>query len=161
MIFPGFSVLSELILSHCSTLYETDLTFLLLKNVIGLIYEITASFHGNLDNINKKVNHHKNSLPVIRQKSDSQNGGNKKAKHAKFSEKRTFLTYQGVTNVCLSENLACLSFLLPQFWDLPFCLITDELKPKMENKQDVKTQTSPLHKLTHFHGSDLTFQEVT
>ena len=115
MIFPGFSVLNELILSHCSTLYETDLTFLLLRNVIDLIYEITASFHGNLESINKKVNHHKNSLPVIRQKSDSQNGGNKKAKHAKFSEKRTFLTYQRVTNVRFSENLACFAFLLPPF----------------------------------------------
>ena len=29
---------------------------------------------------------------VIRQKGESQNRGNKKAKHAKFSEKRTFLT---------------------------------------------------------------------
>ena len=29
---------------------------------------------------------------VIRQKGESQNGGNKKSKHAKFSEKRTFLT---------------------------------------------------------------------
>ena len=32
------------------------------------------------------------SLSVIRQKGESQNGGNKKTKHAKFSEKRTFLT---------------------------------------------------------------------
>ena len=31
------------------------------------------------------------SSPVIRQKGESQNGGNKKTKHAKFSEKRTFL----------------------------------------------------------------------
>ena len=29
---------------------------------------------------------------VIRQKGESQNGGNKKAKHTKFSEKQTFLT---------------------------------------------------------------------
>ena len=29
---------------------------------------------------------------VIRQKSESQNGGNKKTKHVKFSEKQTFLT---------------------------------------------------------------------
>ena len=29
---------------------------------------------------------------VIRQKGESQNGGNKKSKHAKFSEKQTFLT---------------------------------------------------------------------
>ena len=29
---------------------------------------------------------------VIRPKSESQNGGNKKTKHAKFSEKRTLLT---------------------------------------------------------------------
>ena len=34
---------------------------------------------------------HPNSS-VIRQKGKSQNGGNKKTKHAKFSEKRTFLT---------------------------------------------------------------------
>ena len=33
-----------------------------------------------------------NTLSVIRQKGESQNGGNKKTKHAKFSEKRTFLT---------------------------------------------------------------------
>ena len=29
---------------------------------------------------------------VIRQKGESKNGGNKKTKHPKFSEKRTFLT---------------------------------------------------------------------
>ena len=29
---------------------------------------------------------------VIQQKGESPNGGNKKAKHTKFSEKRTFLT---------------------------------------------------------------------
>ena len=46
------------------------------------------------------------------------NGGNKKAKHAKYSEKRIPLTpwyahvraYQGVRNVCSSENLACFAF---------------------------------------------------
>ena len=32
------------------------------------------------------------SSSLIRQKVESQNGGNKKAKHAKFSEKQTFLT---------------------------------------------------------------------
>ena len=124
MIFPGFSVLNELILSHCSTLYETDLTFLLLRNVIGLIYEITASFHGNLENINKKVNHHKNSLPVIRQKSDSQNGDNKKAKHAKSSEKRTFLTYQRVTKMFVFRKIwrALLSYYL-HFQICPFALL--------------------------------------
>ena len=31
-------------------------------------------------------------MSVIRQKGESQNGGNKKAKHAKVSKKRTFLT---------------------------------------------------------------------
>ena len=34
----------------------------------------------------------KTSLLVIRQKGESQNGCLKKTKHAKFSEKRTFLT---------------------------------------------------------------------
>ena len=71
---------------------------------------------------------------VIRQKGESQNGGNKKA-----NKKWTFVTtwyaqvrtctcaYQGVRNVRFSENLACFTFLLPLFWDSPFCLITDEL----------------------------------
>ena len=50
------------------------------------------------------------------QKGESQDGGNTKIKHAKFSEKRTFLTpwyaaYQGVRNVRFSENLACFVFL--------------------------------------------------
>ena len=34
--------------------------------------------------------------------------------------------YQGVRNVCFSENLTCFVFLLPPFWDSPFCFITDE-----------------------------------
>ena len=73
---------------------------------------------------------------VIRQKSESQNRCFKKTKHAKFSEKRTFLTpwyahvtcaYQGIRNVRFSENLVCFVFLKHLFWDSPFCLITDEL----------------------------------
>ena len=57
-----------------------------------------------------------NRASVIRQKGESQNGYFRKTKqHAKFSEKRTFLTpyflrtcaYQGVRNVRFSENLAC------------------------------------------------------
>ena len=70
---------------------------------------------------------------VIRQKGKSQNGCLKKTKHAKFSEKRTFLThcrtcaYQGVRNVCFSENLACFVFLKHPFWDSHVCLITDNL----------------------------------
>ena len=35
--------------------------------------------------------------------------------------------YQGVRNVCFSENFACFNFLLPPFWDSLFCLITDHL----------------------------------
>ena len=35
--------------------------------------------------------------------------------------------YQGVRNVCFSENLACFVFLLPAFWDSPFYLITNDL----------------------------------
>ena len=31
-------------------------------------------------------------MSVIRQKGESQNGGKKKTKHTKFSEKQTFLT---------------------------------------------------------------------
>ena len=60
---------------------------------------------------------------VIRQKGVSQNGGNKKRKHAKFSPKNEhFLApdthtcvYQGLRNVRFSENLTCFVFLLPPF----------------------------------------------
>ena len=73
---------------------------------------------------------------VIRQKGESQIECFKLTKHAKFSEKRTFLAplvrtrtcaYQGVRNVLFLENLACFVFLIHPFWDLPFCHITDEL----------------------------------
>ena len=36
--------------------------------------------------------------------------------------------YQGVRNICFSENLACFVFLKHLFSDSPFCLITDEYK---------------------------------
>ena len=62
---------------------------------------------------------------VIGQKDESQNGCFKKTKHAKFSEKRTFLT-PWYAHVRFSENLACFVFLKHPFWDSPFCLITDE-----------------------------------
>ena len=73
---------------------------------------------------------------VIRQKGKSQNECFKKTKHARFSEKRTFLTpwyahvggrIRGVRNVRFSENLACFVFLKHPFWDSPFCLNTDEI----------------------------------
>ena len=35
--------------------------------------------------------------------------------------------YQGVKNVCFSENFGCFVFLKHSFWDSPFCLITDDL----------------------------------
>ena len=57
---------------------------------------------------------------VIKQKEESQNGGNKKPKHAKFFEKRTFLT-------------SWYARALPPFWASPFCLITDDVKAKQEN----------------------------
>ena len=55
-------------------------------------------------------------------KSESHNGGDKKTKHIKFSEKtnisypliRTLkCAYKGVRNVYFSENLACFDFLPP------------------------------------------------
>ena len=45
-------------------------------------------------------------------KGESQDGGNKKTKHAKFSDKRTFLNVRGG-----KENLTCFSLLLPLSWD--------------------------------------------
>ena len=53
---------------------------------------------------------------VISQKGESQNGCSKKAKHAKFSEKRTFTPWYAL----------CFVFLKHPFWDSPFYLINDE-----------------------------------
>ena len=71
------------------------------------------------------------TLSLIRQNGKSQNGGNKKIRHAKFSEKRTFLTpWYAYVRVCVrrkvyffSENLACFVFVLPPFCDSPFVLL--------------------------------------
>ena len=59
--------------------------------------------------------HEKENTLVIRQKRESQNRGDKKTKHAKFYEKRTFLSpyISGGKRYSFSGNL-------------PFCLITDE-----------------------------------
>ena len=61
---------------------------------------------------------------------ESQNGGKKKTKHAKFSVKWIFLTpwYTHLRkNVRFSENLSYFVFLLPPFWDLAFFLTHNEL----------------------------------
>ena len=39
----------------------------------------------------------------------------------------TYVCVSGVKNVRFSKHLACFVFLLPLFWDLPFCLITEGL----------------------------------
>ena len=74
---------------------------------------------------------------VIRQKGESQNCGNKGSKARQIFRKTNIsyplirtrkCAYQGVRNVRFSENLACSAFLLPPFWDSPFCLITDEIQ---------------------------------
>ena len=62
-------------------------------------------------------------------------GGSKKTKHIKFPEKH-FLplirtrtcAYEWVRNVRFSEILTYLVFLLHPFWDLPPCLISNELE---------------------------------
>ena len=67
---------------------------------------------------------------VIRQKSESQNASNKKTKLAKFFQKRTFSTpcVRIRDSKCFFlEKLVCFFFLLPPFWDLPCCLITDDI----------------------------------
>ena len=40
---------------------------------------------------------------------------------------RRTCAYQGVRNVCFSENLVCVVFLKDPFWYSPFRLITDEM----------------------------------
>ena len=75
---------------------------------------------------------------VKRQKEESQNEGNKKTRHAKFSKKNEHLllpytctyVYLRVRNVIFSEKLACFVFLISPFWDSPFYFIPDKINPK-------------------------------
>ena len=79
------------------------------------------------------------NLSALRQKGESQNIGNKKTKHAKFSEKTNIFyplirtcAYQGIRNVRFSENLVCFVFLFPPSWDSLFCVIIDKFRIKLE-----------------------------
>ena len=54
-----------------------------------------------------------------------------------FPKKRR-CAYQEVRNVRFSENLACFVFLLPPFWDSPFCPITNELKVFIAMKVNIE-----------------------
>ena len=95
----------------------------------------------------------KNIPSVIRQKGKSQNGCYKKTKHAKFYEKRTVRT---VTNVHLSENLACFVFSLPPFWDLPFSLVTDNKLRKKESYSIIASFTS----MSYLEWGDIPLKKV-
>ena len=52
-------------------------------------------------------------------------------------------TYQGVRNVRFSENLVCFVFLEHLFWDLPFCLITDDLMNRSCGIVDLRKVFTP------------------
>ena len=93
---------------------------------------------GTLTNMSRKVSSSRaeSKSSVVRQKDETQNGGNKKTRHAKFSKKTNIFyflictgtyAYHGVSNVRFSENLLRFVFLLPQFWDSSFCLIANEV----------------------------------
>ena len=43
--------------------------------------------------------------------------------------RRRRCAYQGLRNVCFSENAVSFVFLKHLFWDSPFCLITDDFRP--------------------------------
>ena len=62
---------------------------------------------------------------VNKAKGESQNGGNKKTKYAKFFEKNEHFLPPDAQNVRFSENLVCFGLLLP-FRDLFFCHFTDK-----------------------------------
>ena len=76
-------------------------------------YSLFWSFVKDWNKLDTDIRDSSNS--VIRQKSESQNGSNKKTKYAKFSEKWTFLTSDSHTYV-----VVCFVFLISSFWDLPF-----------------------------------------
>ena len=78
-------------------------------------------FTGTMNQIN-----HSNNTSAIRQKGESQNGCYKKTKHAKFSEKRTFLTplrtrvrtFKTFTFYLHSDNDQLVFAIVPFFSDL-------------------------------------------
>ena len=72
---------------------------------------------------------------VIREKGESQNGGKKKAKHAKFSEKRTF-----ITPWYAHERMR---FEIWTFWDFPFWPITDKLFDRWEDSLHLPCTYNP------------------
>ena len=72
---------------------------------------------------------------VIRQRVNLKTGVSRKQNTPNFLKNENFLllirihtcAYQGVRNVCFSENLLCFVFLKHSFRDPPFSLITDEV----------------------------------
>ena len=104
------------------------------QNFTSLILKYFISF-SSCRNINNRMESNRLRFllcisSVIGQKGESQNGGKKKRKLAKFFEKRAFLTpwysqvcmHQGVRNVYFSENLLWFFFLLAvlRFTLLPY-----------------------------------------
>ena len=113
--------------THILTSYYSTLFFIIQRNLVtesGVHFSLNWNYHHQVvygSNMKITILHRaKVKVSVIRQKSKSQNGGNKKTKHAKFFQKRIFLA-----PFLFSENLMCFVFLLPAFWDSPFCLITN------------------------------------
>ena len=99
---------------------------------------------------------------VINQKGESQNGCFKKIKHAKFSEKRTFLTlWYAYVPVRISEILACFIFLKHPFPDSPFCLIIDDiyLKKAIFNASKIRGAHENFDEKC-FHGRKFKWREA-
>ena len=111
---------------------------------------------------------------VVRQKGESHNGGNKKTKHAKCSEKTNLLYhlirtrtcgYQRVRNVCLLENWAWFVFLLTPFSDSSFCLITGFIRiflqahttALFEWNSIIKCRSALIEKMTQFQSGNKNF----
>ena len=69
----------------------------------------------------------KDTSSVIRQQIESQKCGNKKTKDAEFSEKQT-VCVAGGKKCSFYQNSERFVFLLPPFWDSPFCPINDDLE---------------------------------
>ena len=68
----------------------------------------------------KRIQANCNKSSVIRQKGQSQDGANKKAKQAKFSEKQAFLTPWYAWSALLSCYLSCYLVLALRFTLLPY-----------------------------------------
>ena len=139
--------------------YKSSLLFL------EFAHSVKSTFKNNISLVKVNVNLFKTTSirlsysSVIREKGESQNGGNKKTNQAKFSYCYPLIplictcAHQGVRYNRFSENLTCFIFSLLPFWDSSFSLIADVLSLLILNNM-IKSFVGSTDDLQHILSSE-------